>query len=103
MKHSCLYIVYFIHRNGELLLVNFRRFAKTTDLSHKLKRGITDLLVSDRRIKIEQCLNVSTHSLQPHLSIQADCFELFVRDNSRPVLWRNLLSRSETVQFQYKK
>src|SRR5437879_10690551 len=99
MKHSCLYIVYFLLHNGELLLVNFRRFAKTTDLSHKLKRGITDLLVSDRRIKIEQCLNVSTHSLQPHLSIQADCFELFVRHNSRSILWTNLLSRSENYDY----
>jgi len=56
---------YFIHRNKELLLVNFRGFAKTTNLSNKLERSIPDFFLSSWRIEIEQAPDVPTHSLPP--------------------------------------
>src|SRR6185295_4524634 len=44
------------------------RLVETADLSHELQGGGTDLVVGDRRVKIEQHLDVSAHERHLHVS-----------------------------------
>src|SRR5712664_1139696 len=53
---------YFVDSSQERSLIRFRRFTETADFSHELERGILDLFGGNRRIKVEQCLDVPAHS-----------------------------------------
>jgi hypothetical protein len=53
---------YFLDRGLERVLVCFRRFVEAADFSHKLERGVLNLLGGDGRIKVEKRFDVPAHS-----------------------------------------
>jgi hypothetical protein len=52
---------YFIDGSLKRRFVCLRRFAKTADFPHELKRGIPNLFLSNGWIEIEKKLDVSAH------------------------------------------
>ena len=55
----------FIHRRQEASFVGLRRLVDSTDFSHELERRRPNLFRGDRRLKVEECFNVSAHGLGP--------------------------------------
>jgi hypothetical protein len=53
----------FLDRGQERGFVCLRRFIKAADFSHELERRRSYLLVSDGRIKVEECFDVPAHFL----------------------------------------
>ena len=53
---------YFIDSGQERSLIGSRRFVKTADFSHELKRRSPNLFGGDGRIKIEKCFDIPAHS-----------------------------------------
>jgi hypothetical protein len=58
---------YLIDRTQENSFVCVRRFVKTADLAHELKRRGSNLFGSDRRIEIKKGLDIPAHSLLPQV------------------------------------
>lgn len=52
----------FIDGAHESSFVGFRRFVEPADLSYELQRRCTDLVIGNRRLEVEEHLDVSAHS-----------------------------------------
>jgi hypothetical protein len=71
---------YFVDSSQERRLIRVRRFVKSADLPHKLKRSGLNLFGSDGRIEIEKGFDIPAHLLYLKLSE----FREGVKDDALP-------------------
>ena len=79
MEKACRYGGYFIDRRQERSFVGLGGFAEPADLSHELQRSGANLVGIDRRIKVEQGLDISAH-------IECDLKASALRRGTRDIL-----------------